>query len=392
VSTSTFGAIGTEWLAGVLFRIVQVVWFAVAISYATDLTFEGLTVCGLLDSRALRPAAFGGLELRSPLFLFTSLVWCGLIAHAGYYLTRIIAALMKVYVYALALTLVAVAVLLLPGVADFRASGLDPWTGEPVTRAGPNAALMMIQLVFGFFATAATSAADWGAVCRDARDVRRGGRFGIALPAALCATLALVIVAGANGVVVSRRSATASGTAIATFTEAVRQALPWPLACLVLLGFGLASLAPGCFAAFAFSRRTVAEWPGVWPRRQVWLLVLAAGPLIATGYAKRLDVLFSVIGAVVAPLLGALTADYLHSRGRWPGPRPGINPAGWAAWAAGCVSGLTIFLADPLGWTDRWRYLPTSFYAYMVALIVYGPLASRFAPPSSVARGTAAGP
>jgi cytosine permease len=371
VSTSTFGAGGAAWLPGAPLRAVQVVWFAVAIFYATELTLEALVVCRLLDPSAMQPVVLGGLSLRSPLFLFTSLVWSGTIALAGYYLTRIIAILMSVYSYVLVLTLIAAAALLLPGVAGFRPSGIDPRTAERVANGGFRATVTMIQLVFGFFATAGVSATDWGSACRDARDVGRGGWFCVVLPSALYATLALVIVAGANGIAAARGSGAERGAAIATFTEAVNEELPWPLACAVCFGFGTASLAPACFAAFAFVRSNAVAWPGVWPRRRVWLVVPAAWPLIATGVAARLEDIFSVVGAVVAPLLGALTADYLLSRGRWPGPRPGINPAGWVAWFAGLAVGLWPTLATPLGLAGRLHFQPAAVFAYLAALGIY---------------------
>ena len=58
---------------------------------------------------------------------------------------------------------------------------------------------MMIELVFGFFATAGALAADWGAVNRTERDVRLGGWFGVVLASWTVATLALLTVAGALG-------------------------------------------------------------------------------------------------------------------------------------------------------------------------------------------------
>ena len=54
----------------------------------------------------------------------------------------------------------------------------------------------MIQLIFGFFATAGLAAADWGAVSRDASDIRLGGWVGVAFGSWLVATLALMTVAG----------------------------------------------------------------------------------------------------------------------------------------------------------------------------------------------------
>ena len=87
VSTSTFGTDAAPWISGLLLRLVQVVWFAVGVFYATVLTFQGLVTCGLIAPRFLPSFGPGELGWHNSLFLFTTLVWCGLIAHAGYYLT-----------------------------------------------------------------------------------------------------------------------------------------------------------------------------------------------------------------------------------------------------------------------------------------------------------------
>src|SRR5436305_8513850 len=63
LGTSTFGATGSTWITGVLIGLAQVVWFAVATFYATELTFEGLVSCRLMDPRSLQPMHLGGLTL-----------------------------------------------------------------------------------------------------------------------------------------------------------------------------------------------------------------------------------------------------------------------------------------------------------------------------------------
>ena len=52
------------------------------------------------------------------------------------------------------------------GLGGFRPLTIDPVTAEPVGSGAPAAFLMMIQLVFGFSATAAVASADWGSVVR----------------------------------------------------------------------------------------------------------------------------------------------------------------------------------------------------------------------------------
>ena len=100
--------------------LVQVVWFAVATYYATELTLRGLVAGRLLDPRHLAPVALGGLTLKSPLFLVTSLFWSYAAALVGYYLVGVIAALMKVFPVFMALSLMLAALLTLGGVTADR--------------------------------------------------------------------------------------------------------------------------------------------------------------------------------------------------------------------------------------------------------------------------------
>ena len=76
---------------------MQVVWFAVATFYATELTFDGLLSCHLMNPRSLEPIHLGGVLLPSLPFLVTSLTWSFAAALTGHYLLQIIAALMNVF-------------------------------------------------------------------------------------------------------------------------------------------------------------------------------------------------------------------------------------------------------------------------------------------------------
>ena len=211
VASSTFGARGATWVPFGLMALVQVLWFAVATYYATELTLRGLVAGRLLDPRHLAPVAIGGLTLKSPLFLVTSLFWSYAAALVGYYLVGVIAALMKVFPVFMALSLVLATLLTLGGITADRPPVVEPAGGGSVAFDGLRAFALMIQLVFGFFATAGAASADWGAVARDPGDVRRVGWVGVALASWIVATLALLTVAGAWG----RSAASSAGASLA---------------------------------------------------------------------------------------------------------------------------------------------------------------------------------
>jgi hypothetical protein len=71
-----------------------------------------------------------------------------------------------------------------------------------------------------------------------------------------------------------------------------------------------------------------------------------------------------------------MAADYLRNRGRWPGPRRGVNAVGVLAWSVGCVSGLVPLVASEAG-GPRWLIIqPACLLGFAVAFVVYAALAA----------------
>jgi cytosine permease len=376
LGSSTFGARGSVWFTDVLIGAALVVWFAVGVYYAIDWTFQGFVSCRLLDPRYIRPTRLGGVRLESPVFLVTALFWSFATSLTGHYLMRIIAALMKVFPVIPALLLGTAVVLTFQGLPEFRPLTIDPATSAPVRVAGPRALLLMIQLIFGFFATAGVMGADWGAAVRAPRDVKLGGLVGVAFASWVVATLALLTVAGALGRLPAAPGLT-SAAGIGNFSVRVALILGigGNLASLMYLLFGLSSLAPPCFSAHIFGHRFAAAWPRISRIRWTLLGTLAAYPLIITGLGLHLEGIFTVLGAAMAPVAGAVSADYLANRGEWPGPRPGVNLAGLVAWIVGLAVGLVPILADAWGLKALSSFQPAAVFAYLAAFLVFTLLA-----------------
>ena len=143
----------------------------------------------------------------------------------------------------------------------------------------------------------------------------------------------------------------------------------------MFLIFGLASLAPAVYAAHLFGQRFEEVWPGL--SRTRWTLVgtAAAWILIATGRASRLEAIFSILGAVFAPAVGAMAADYVRTRGAWPGPRRGVNVAGLIAWLVGMAIGLLPTITAASGWGRGTQFQPAAVHGFMAGFLVYALLA-----------------
>lgn len=416
IAASTFGKRGSVWLPGALLGVVEVVWFAVTLFYAVDLAFRALSTIGLLDPTHLDPIRWQGLTLAGPLFFWVALAWSIASALIGTLAFRLTAAVMAGYQPFPAIVLGLVAIWAMPGLVGFEPLGYDPETAEAVADPSWFAFLMMVQLVFGFFATFGAMGADWGASSRNVDDVRWGGLVGVAFAATVLATLALLIVAGANGrepspeglrgnlATQQRLIAARSGSNLAGTPEsaavAVREVggrnysvryvlqhglggIPGGIALIVL---SLALLGPACFAPYVIGRRLHETWP-VWPRWG-WSVAgaVATWPIIGLRWPIRLESIFGVLGALFAPVVGAFAADALRHRGHWPGARQGINPAGWVAWLVGVIVGLVPWVGPALGFAGASRFQPAALMAFGAAFVTYLALAivgleSRVQPP-----------
>ena len=200
LAESSFGAAGARWVPGLLTGLAEVVWFSVAVSYATDFTLRGLAEVRFLDDRTFRTVSLGGLRLKSPLFLATALFWSVFVGLIGRRFVRLVGAIMYVFPVFPAMLLGGVMFAMLGGLRAFAPTGIDPMgVAVPEARAGVWSMMLVAQLVLGFFAMAGVLAADWGAATTTARDVRVGGWVAVGLAPVVIATISLVAVAGFQG-------------------------------------------------------------------------------------------------------------------------------------------------------------------------------------------------
>ncbi len=375
VAASTFGTMGSEWITGVAIGVAQLIWFAVAIDYGVSSTFAGLMTCGLISADVLDRRHLGPLSLRSPVFLATAAFWIFITSSASLLrLVGIIAALMRVYAPVALVLLTATAFWLLPTLADYRvenavdiarASGLAEG-GVPTDSA--------LSLFTGFFAMLGLLSVDWGAASSRRRDVTAGGLATIVVTGAWTATMALIVVAGAVGRVRGVDPVWAETTAEPpplSFRWGVIHGIGGYPASLILILFGLAALAPACYASWVFSFRFAAHWPGIRRLNWTWIGDGIALLLIALCWSSRLDTIDRMMGLVFAPAVGAMTGDFLSQQSRWGGVRRGLNAAGVLAWSAGLTfQGSVEFLANRNPESVA-RFIPSPLVGFATAAILY---------------------
>jgi cytosine permease len=326
-------------MPGLLMGLLQIGWFAVATSLASEFVLKAIGA----DSTP-----------RTVPFIVTGVIWGGVFAWVG---AKGIQYVAKVSTF---LNFIPLLMLI---VVFFQVSGNTPYQA-PVAQADPYVALTAIMaVVIGFFATAGAAGADFGINARHERDVRWGGLVGVMLAPIVAGGLALAAVAAANG----------SNPKLPFDYANVLQGIGGPIATSMFFLFAIASIPATCFCIFIAGNSFSTMIPGV-PRVSSSMAAGAVGIILAvTGVATHLISFFSIVGASFGPICGAIAADYLLSGKRWAGPREGINWAGYIAWAVGFVVGILPFLPLP---PETKRYVqPAALYSFIAGFVVYALLA-----------------
>jgi cytosine permease len=387
VGASTFGTLGAKWLLCGVLALAHVLWFSIALYHATEIVLRGLSAHGLIADRHLAPVTWQGLQVSSPLVLWVALAWSLASALIGTLTVRLVSAVMAGYQPFVAAALALGLLWALPGAPAFLPLGFDPISLHR-PESPPRAALLsMVQLIFAFFATQGVLGIDWGRVSRDRRDLQAGGWVGIVAAAPIIAAIALLIVAGANGKAAQAHAAPPSvahplspgaGADSApddwrrfTVVSVLQYGLGGAAGGTLLIVLSLGLLGPACYTPHLIARFGGTLHDG--PPRWCWSLLgaIATWPLLAFRAPARLDLMFDTLGALGAPLAGAICADRLRRRGAWQGARPGLNMAGAIAWVAGFVAGALPLLAPRLGLPAVREFILPSVLAYVVALGVY---------------------
>ena len=163
-------------MPGLLMGLLQIGWFAVATSLASEFVLKAM---GADSTPGSRP------------FIVTGAIWGGVFAWVGAKGIQYVARVSTFLNFIPLLMLIVV-------FSRFReARQYQP----PAAAGGPlRGVTAMMATVIGFFATAGAAGADFGINARHETDVRWGGLVGVMLAPIVAGGLALAAVAMANGV------------------------------------------------------------------------------------------------------------------------------------------------------------------------------------------------
>jgi cytosine permease len=353
VGSSTYGTLGGFLMPGLLMGILQFGWLAVNTAISTDFLLQAFgrdSAMQMVDGALV----FTG----SPVFTIVAIVWAVAAVTMGVLGIQYIAKIASV------LPLVPLLMLLI-GVF-LTLSGLGSYEAPAEAAAGGSTTLAflgLIGMVVGFFATAGAAGVDFGMGNRNAQDVQWGGLVGIALAIVITGGFAVLIVAGAHG--------KTPDLASFRFDATIKDGIGGFLASSMFVLFAIASFAPACFCTFIATNSVGTMFPSI--PKMVSALCGAAVSIVlaATGVAMDLVGVFNIIGASFGPICGAMAADYLLSGMKWPGPRRGVNLAGYISWAVGFVVAILPMVAkDTFSWIT-----PAPVIAFVIGFVLYAVLA-----------------
>lgn len=358
IGTSTFGDKGGYFLPGLFMGALQVGWYSVGTYFATDLVLKAV-----LGPEAAPAAGSIG-------FIIVGAIWGYLFAIAGMKGIHIVGAISTFFPIVPFLLLIYAVMYHAGSIGDFDVAN---FTAEPSSTLGT---LVAIQIVIGFFATAGAAGADFGMNNRDKNDVIMGGVVGVGFFIIFSGIMPILAIAGAMAANPELANAEAGAW---TFTQTIQTMTGGRFMYLLL---AIASMAPACFCTFIIANSFSTMIPSI--SRMTWAMIGATiGIILAvTGMAGNLAPFFGLIGACFGPVCGAMAADYILCGGQWPGPRKGINLAGYLAVVIGFVVGILPML-NGFGISAP-TYEPAAVYAFVVGFVLYIVLAKMGMQPEAI--------
>ena len=329
VGTSTFGAVGGFLLPGLLMGLLQFGWLAVN-------TWGSATALNVMFGFK---AAEGGPNLG----LYALMVIWGAAAVVTALKGIKYVAMLSTY-----LPLIPLAILLI--LIGKTASGLGSFDAAAFSAAhvveGGKAAMgslavfaFALTYIVGFFATAGAAGVDFGTNSRDKKDVAMGGLVGVAGAIFLTIGASILIVAGFYGTPAGKELI-AQGNVILNPMELMGLIFNDQIAKWLAFALALTAFPSACFCSLIAANSIRNSFPQVNPWLSCGIGCAVAIGLAISGVAGNLVPVFGLIGASFGPICGAITMEYILCKGRWSGPRAGVNPAGWVAWALGFVVGI----------------------------------------------------
>lgn len=360
VGTSTFGVKGGYIMPGFLMGALQFGWLGV------NAYFAGLLLANI----------FGHGEL-SMVHHTISVFWILVATFVGMKGVQYVGAIASFTPILPIIVLVWLLLKTVGGAAAFdpaKMMELESGPGVSLYGSGSLGVLSLVcAYVIGFFATAGAAGVDFGTANKDGKSIQMAGLVGIVLATCFTGIAALVIVAGAQSMLLASPDPEINKLATVYFVpglfEAILGSKQSANICMLLLV--IASFPSACFPTLVAASAFKTTFPKVSPMITCGIGVLAAIVLCVTGLAGSADVVFGTIGASFGPIVGAMVADYLLAGRKWAGPRNGFNMPGWIAWFFGFIVGAAPMLAGVFKYQLPFEIPCPPLSAFVVGFVLY---------------------
>ncbi|MCL2104938.1 MAG: cytosine permease [Kiritimatiellaeota bacterium] len=336
VGTSTFGAVGGFLLPGLLMGLLQFGWLAV------NTFFSANALNGMIGFEGGIDSATGAFQGSAGLYALM-VIW-GIAA-----VVTALKGIKYVAIFSTYLPLIPLGILIvlvaktIGGLGSFDAAAFSAAhvvDGGAAAMGSFGVFAFALTYIVGFFATAGAAGVDFGTNSRDKKDVAMGGLVGVAGAIFLTIGASILIVAGFYGSP-EGQALLKEGLVILNPMELMvrifgsESAANWLKFALAVTAFPSA-----CFCSLIAANSIRNSFPKVNPWLSCGIGCAVAVGLAITGIAGKCGPVFQFIGASFGPICGAITMEYILCKGRWSGPRAGVNPAGWVAWALGFIVGI----------------------------------------------------
>ena len=223
---------------------------------------------------------------------------------------------------------------------------------------------LICAYVVGFFATAGAAGCDFGSNNKDRTAVIYGGLVGIAGATIFTGAIALIAIAGAQGLGLENVGLNPY--------ESMKVLVGSKIGGLFMILLAIAAFPAACFSSLIAANSFKATLPKINPFISCGIGTAIACFLIVSGFAGQAGAVFTLIGASFGPVCGAMVADYLLSDKKWAGPREGFNLAGWFSWIIGFfVGGITLLVEGFLGGTMPIEIPCPPVSAFVVGFVLY---------------------
>jgi cytosine permease len=202
---------------------------------------------------------------------------------------------------------------------------------------------ILTSVFVAFFATAGAAGVDFGTASRNTKDVHLAGLVGVAFMMIFTCVAAIVIIAGAYGNPdVAQKIIATKGVAGVSATDVMNALLGDSFGKWLFVALALAAFPSACFSSLIAANSFKAMLPNINSTVSVTLGGAAAIALAISmqSNAGAIAEVLTIIGVSFGPICGAIFVEYFLCKGNWGGPRKGMNPAGWLAWAIGFGVGI----------------------------------------------------